>query len=251
MDTHRQPLRLRQNYPRSRSGCLTCRQPKKKCDEARPICAGCYRNKINCVWEHVLSLPGRGVAGPIEPNASLELSYSSRNCKKRDLPKRSSHSLQEKGLDPSSSAYNNRMSPSPLVLWSLGSGAYFGVEKAVTLTPTSCVLMQHYLTNTCSRLATTPDLLSPFLTHLVPLPCVDDLLMQTVLAVSGTHLSFKQPGNCEVQRATELHYSVVLRSLRAAFQDIDSGNGEKISRLLLILLILCHFEVGRFNLANV
>ncbi|PYI12656.1 hypothetical protein BO78DRAFT_300599 [Aspergillus sclerotiicarbonarius CBS 121057] len=36
---------------RSRTGCLTCRHRKKKCDECRPSCAGCQRNGLECQWE--------------------------------------------------------------------------------------------------------------------------------------------------------------------------------------------------------
>ncbi|CAK7220921.1 hypothetical protein SEUCBS140593_004398 [Sporothrix eucalyptigena] len=48
--TAKYPTKLRRNYPRSRNGCLTCRQRKKKCDETRPQCVGCARNKLSCVW---------------------------------------------------------------------------------------------------------------------------------------------------------------------------------------------------------
>ncbi|KAK4081002.1 transcriptional regulator family: Fungal Specific TF [Trichoderma harzianum] len=39
---------------RVRTGCFTCRTRKKKCDETKPACAGCKRNKLVCKW------PARG-----------------------------------------------------------------------------------------------------------------------------------------------------------------------------------------------
>lgn len=39
---------------RVRTGCFTCRSRKKKCDETKPACAGCKRNKLVCSW------PARG-----------------------------------------------------------------------------------------------------------------------------------------------------------------------------------------------
>lgn len=36
---------------RSRTGCLTCRRRKKKCDESHPSCSGCRRNNLECYWE--------------------------------------------------------------------------------------------------------------------------------------------------------------------------------------------------------
>lgn len=35
---------------RVRTGCLTCRGRKKKCDEAKPRCRGCERNILDCRW---------------------------------------------------------------------------------------------------------------------------------------------------------------------------------------------------------
>ncbi|CEJ92680.1 Putative Pc12g14900 protein [[Torrubiella] hemipterigena] len=43
---------------RSRTGCFTCRRRKKKCNEEKPICIGCKRNKLECHW-------------PTEPNQVL------------------------------------------------------------------------------------------------------------------------------------------------------------------------------------
>lgn len=39
---------------RSRSGCLTCRRRKKRCDECRPICNACMRLRLQCTYP----LPG-------------------------------------------------------------------------------------------------------------------------------------------------------------------------------------------------
>lgn len=35
---------------RSRMGCLTCRQRKKRCCETKPRCAECFRLGLSCVW---------------------------------------------------------------------------------------------------------------------------------------------------------------------------------------------------------
>lgn len=43
-------LNTGRNGKRTSTGCLTCRQRKKKCDEHYPICDGCNRNNISCIW---------------------------------------------------------------------------------------------------------------------------------------------------------------------------------------------------------
>ncbi|KAL1845802.1 hypothetical protein VTK73DRAFT_429 [Phialemonium thermophilum] len=46
------PRRVRR-YPRSKLGCLTCKQRKVKCDESQPICSHCVRLNIPCRWRPV------------------------------------------------------------------------------------------------------------------------------------------------------------------------------------------------------
>lgn len=41
---------LKGSNKRSRMGCITCRQRKKRCSETRPKCGECQRLRLNCVW---------------------------------------------------------------------------------------------------------------------------------------------------------------------------------------------------------
>ncbi|KAL7949909.1 hypothetical protein V8C42DRAFT_308949 [Trichoderma barbatum] len=47
---------------RVRSGCLTCRSRKVKCDELRPVCHNCTRLKRRCVYKPRKSQPDHGAA---------------------------------------------------------------------------------------------------------------------------------------------------------------------------------------------
>ncbi|KUJ08534.1 uncharacterized protein LY89DRAFT_332794 [Mollisia scopiformis] len=38
------------NELRSKTGCMSCRRRKKKCDEKRPACGGCSRSFLTCQW---------------------------------------------------------------------------------------------------------------------------------------------------------------------------------------------------------
>ncbi|KAH7141051.1 hypothetical protein EDB81DRAFT_654462 [Dactylonectria macrodidyma] len=49
MDEHAGPFGNRSG-PRSRTGCLTCRGKKVKCDETRPVCLRCARLSRTCDW---------------------------------------------------------------------------------------------------------------------------------------------------------------------------------------------------------
>lgn len=40
----------RRKITRTKTGCYCCRRRKKKCDEHKPICSGCLRNGLHCVY---------------------------------------------------------------------------------------------------------------------------------------------------------------------------------------------------------
>ncbi|CAO2651362.1 Nn.00g039320.m01.CDS01 [Neocucurbitaria sp. VM-36] len=43
--------RQRRFAPRSRTGCLTCRTRRKRCDNRQPQCANCTRLNLTCEWQ--------------------------------------------------------------------------------------------------------------------------------------------------------------------------------------------------------
>ncbi|EAS28826.3 uncharacterized protein CIMG_07572 [Coccidioides immitis RS] len=57
---------------RTRTGCLECRRRRKKCDEKRPLCAGCSRNGLRCTWpsEYQPVDRRRRCPSPASPSAS-------------------------------------------------------------------------------------------------------------------------------------------------------------------------------------
>ncbi|EPQ57381.1 hypothetical protein GLOTRDRAFT_115334 [Gloeophyllum trabeum ATCC 11539] len=56
------PQRKRPKYTRSKTGCLTCRAKKIKCDETKPNCMRCTHGQRECTWPE--GLPTRKKAPP-------------------------------------------------------------------------------------------------------------------------------------------------------------------------------------------
>uniref|UniRef100_A0A0B7K5X0 Uncharacterized protein n=1 Tax=Bionectria ochroleuca TaxID=29856 RepID=A0A0B7K5X0_BIOOC len=83
---------------------------------------------------------------------------------------------------------------------------------------------------------------SPFLTTVLPLAYMDDLLMHSLLALSGTHLAYKQGSDHGILHATALHYSKALSGLRHEFAHLHDGTSPQEPRLLLVLMMICHYE---------
>ncbi|KAF3065556.1 hypothetical protein CFAM422_009560 [Trichoderma lentiforme] len=71
--TAARPRPLRQPMLRVRTGCFTCRSRKKKCDETKPACAGCKRNKLVCNW------PARGGE---TSNRRIEVTHNNDNIRR-------------------------------------------------------------------------------------------------------------------------------------------------------------------------
>jgi hypothetical protein len=93
----------------------------------------------------------------------------------------------------------------PLAL-ATGLGRTINLPPACGYTPTSELLFKHYLEVTGPMLACVPAQKSPFLNHVVPLAWTDDLLMHSVLALSGAHLSCNRASGDDVQTASWKHY---------------------------------------------
>ncbi|KAJ7496014.1 hypothetical protein B0H11DRAFT_2227009 [Mycena galericulata] len=56
--------RKRPKYTRSKTGCLTCRVKKIKCDEAKPSCMRCTHGQRDCTWPE--GVPARKRASSVK-----------------------------------------------------------------------------------------------------------------------------------------------------------------------------------------
>jgi hypothetical protein len=112
------------------------------------------------------------------------------------------------------------------------------------LTSHSGQIFQHYIGGTGRVGSSSPASRNPYMTIILPLAHVDDLLFHCVLAVGGAHLSSRQPANTELHHATMHHYSYVLRSLRAAMLGLQHCNANQTLRVLLALVLTGSYEVS-------
>lgn len=177
--TARYPTTFRVRHPRAKTGCLTCRSRKKKCDEAKPCCAGCRRRDLDCIWP-------RGVAsGSGVDSRGLGHSRSpSRGCR-NDVALCHSQRLSTIGSNP-----------------------------ACRLTAESGLLLQHYLSETAVLLPAGSPSPNPFIDYVLPPAQENALLMHSVLAVSGAHLAYKLPGTTGVEIAAGRHYLRAIRGVQ-------------------------------------
>ncbi|CZR46053.1 uncharacterized protein FPRO_11500 [Fusarium proliferatum ET1] len=191
----RYPTTFRVWQRRTKTGCLTCRSRKKKCDETKPQCSACRRNGLGCSWLQD------------KQTAALQLQPRS-----------------ETFAHPN---HNNRL---------LGS-------KACSLTNVSLLLLQHYTFETAVILPAGKPSINPFISFVLPPAEADDVIMHSVLAVSGAHLSFRLQDATDVEMATLNHYILAIRGVQeviGAGQVIDKSD---VLRLLLAISFLSQYEI--------
>lgn len=200
----------KQHRFRSLTGCLTCRRRKKKCNERKPTCIGCVRNSLQCVWPATDSCR--------KPQKAMLCAAS------QDRKVNSNHD------DPSAQ-------------WSILTNSFVSPTKATTLTETSSLFFTHYINVTANVLSTSsPDSNNPLVTLLVPLCYNDDLLMHSLLAISGAHMNCSNSG-IEMYLATYRHYSIVIRTIRDCVSNHTTLDVPQSLRMLLALVMLSFFEV--------
>lgn len=100
--------------------------------------------------------------------------------------------------------------------------------------------------DTANRLACLQDSQNPFLHTILPVALSDELLMNSILALSGVHLMQRVPQlDLHVQFLASSSYTRALKQLRIALSDL-TRNGSSVDgawRALLIVLIFYLLEV--------
>jgi hypothetical protein len=218
---------------RTRTGCLTCRQRRKKCDETRPVCRGCIRNKLSCTWtsnntqeaSHVLPIAAESrsvrstrlsTPGPREQKApsSIDITTAVRALKLLDSQR--SHACRVLGVEtiPSTLSWPTR-------------------DLADRR------LLQHYIECTSKRLLPLKRTGNPFIDHILPIACSDSTTLHVLLAISASHLSFRDASS---SAAAQTHYIVCIRALKHKVARFIERPGEDAVALLACMLLLCLFE---------
>lgn len=236
--------KLRRALARTRTGCLACRLRKKKCDELKPKCQACIRNKLDCSWpfpiiQRLLHL-GKDTRNSIRGSQNQE-AISRPDPDRSPLVREKKHNSSSKPTEGDYDQPNSKTEPN--TYWSPQLKKPLR-PQTMLLSPVSSMLLSHYLRETGYLISPTPPGNTPFISCLVPLSYSDDMLMHSILALSGSHLSYKLNWNIEIHLATGNHYALALRSIHdiTSSQTLLRDPFIKL-RLTLCILILCWYEV--------
>lgn len=251
-----------QPITRVRTGCLTCRRRKKRCDECKPVCTGCMRNKLSCEW------PASNVASPKatyrpesrRDGSPFSVEYNGDSSRRRSSPAISTTStspaqIADRGTDPQpheSQLFENTAEDYPAGTPTSGEVTGQGLElqslsipRGTSLLPgydvESYQLLNHYLSSTADCMANGSNPINPFLVQIVPLAFSSDLLLQLVLTQSAAHRAFRCQNNADA--VAHGQYTKALQRFRRGISDFI-GEAESTPLTLTVgALLMCFTEV--------
>ncbi|ATZ54138.1 hypothetical protein BCIN_10g01580 [Botrytis cinerea B05.10] len=190
--------------PRTRTGCLTCRARKVKCDEGKPDCGRCIRLQRDCKWStppaHMLATTshGHGMSSTSSLPTTQQLALG-----KTRIPK-DSFVIEFPNIDKTTMPYI------------------------------------HHFVGFCTRFLAyaNDDEGNPFKEELVPFVTTSPALLHSIIALAAGHMS-RTDKQHEV-KATK-HYSMALRELNTALCD---NSVAKQNATLGACLLLCVYEIS-------
>lgn len=104
--------------------------------------------------------------------------------------------------------------------------------------PTSRLLLEHYATTTADQLCGIVGPRNPFLAYVLPLAHEDGLILQSVLALSGTHL-LHYSGNETFRNTTWMHYGLAIRGMKEALTRVTKSPTSTEADDTRLLVLLC------------
>ncbi|CCX05347.1 fungal-specific transcription factor domain-containing protein [Pyronema domesticum] len=194
---------------RSKTGCVTCRRRKKKCDETKPECNNCVKNSVVCegypektVWQ-----PGR------QRGEGREDTFFSSSGESLSFAVRRAASVISRSL--------------PTLIDGLQ-------------TPMDQHLLDHF-THRVSRILTLFDEESnPFHDYLLPLAMHNSALMHALLALSSSHLAGADGKREDYTHARDRHFGEAVSSLRIC---LDKDGADSLNAATA--LVLCLDSIAR------
>ncbi|PWY77199.1 C6 transcription factor [Aspergillus sclerotioniger CBS 115572] len=255
----------------TRSGCLTCKRRRKRCDETKPCCQSCARLGLNCEGY------GSMWAAPLDPSAhvfSQDRASKRRRISAPSSPTTYSHGTVEELCSSASSPLPSNPSTaptSPSVLEhtssyflsdedSNGGGdkvtdSHVGRHDALTVASPMpsrffshlSQLETHYLqyhTELGSKLlANLESDDNPLRSLVIPRALSSPLVLKALCAVSATHFANRSRDRLEAQTAATSYYVRTLNGLQLTLSEFSAGDFP--DDIILAVALLCKYEIVR------
>ncbi|KAL2194693.1 C6 transcription factor [Corynascus similis CBS 632.67] len=208
----------RKNHHKSKIGCLACKAKRVKCDEQKPHCSRCQRNRAPCTY----ASPGNGVRP--ESSTSTIAPPNSRGCQADTLINRC---MTVSANLCSSSAATGLEPPQ-------GFGRHVGIPRNALLHHLQSAFPEIYLVGSTSANA------------ILALGVARPFLLDALLAVSASHLRHQHPqgpsiytkARRESRLAEHAQQALAVRSFRDALAESNSMDQQTADALVLTSMLL-------------
>ncbi|THC99325.1 hypothetical protein EYZ11_001231 [Aspergillus tanneri] len=252
----------------TRSGCLTCKRRRKRCDETKPSCSNCVRLGMACegygsMWAKPLN-PSAQVFQQSMPPKRQRLSASP--CSSGPPAGRTSPCPDFSGYPPScvpsSSSLNadgKEDRPFDAKTRNLSRTTNDGSDAAridhlevVPLKPSSNIThlshleahyLQYHMVQGSKLMVNLESDENPLRSLLIPRACSSPLVMNALCAVSAVHLANRTHNSLDAQTAATNYYIQTMSGLRSILS-AASGRGYPEETILAVAL-LCKYEIVR------
>ncbi|KAI1942154.1 hypothetical protein LOZ57_005377 [Ophidiomyces ophidiicola] len=175
------PGQIKVTKGRSKTGCVTCRRRKKKCDETKPSCLNCQKNSVVCE-----GYPAK----EIWKSGKQKLEEAARRCSLAVIPREL-----------------------PILI--------DGVETDVDRR-----FLDHFVYDFSRVLTLINDDSNPFKEILMPMATQHTGLMHSLMCLSGSHLSARNP-DPRFQERKHYHFDRAITDLRNTIVARSTGNGKE------------------------
>ncbi|PYH47170.1 Zn(II)2Cys6 transcription factor [Aspergillus saccharolyticus JOP 1030-1] len=264
---------------RVRTGCWACRRRKKKCDEAKPVCGGCVRNRLTCQWpssvlgvpdsaavtatttpyteshahglEHVSRAQHRTSSSPGTPSAASSSTSSDSAVSPEEIPRDMDLPMDERNT-PTLATLASRASsadtvPPPIIASTTALTIGNALPRAMSMMPDHGLdayqLLSHYMATTADCMANGSTPINPFLVQIVPLAFSSDLLLQLVLTQSAAHRAFRRLKDSD--EVAQSHYTKALQLFRRGVTEFIEGKESNPLILTVGALVMCFTETAK------
>ncbi|OJK05337.1 hypothetical protein ASPACDRAFT_20131 [Aspergillus aculeatus ATCC 16872] len=255
----------------TRTGCLTCKRRRKRCDESKPGCRSCARLGLQCegygsIWAEPLN-PSAQVFSQTKPTKRRRLSTSSSS---------SSSSLGRASVSStcSSSLWLHYQPTTPTTFSDSGNSdmclsnvddttdevdqmpahttAENGDLAIMTLTPCKSLshlshsethYLQYHMELGSKLLANLESADNPLRSLIIPRALSSSLLMKALCAVSATHCANRIAAHSEAQTAATTYYIQTLNGLQSVLSEYPTGRFP--DEAILAVALLCKYEIVR------
>ncbi|KAL7904546.1 fungal transcriptional regulatory protein [Trichoderma velutinum] len=208
---------------RVRTGCLTCKNRRKKCDETKPRCDDCRRLRLDCEWPPKC-LKSKTVAAAVTTKAVALGGVPDRSIWQDPTIPINYDSPRSHYYD--SLAVSRMTTVSPLSI--------YNPQLLPQLTPHDRALLNHYIAIVSPLLCRSISAPNPYNDYLLPLACSNNLVMHCIPALSANHWRKLQH---QLADRGIYHQSEATQSLAGLLPLVDRSNTDValVSSLLLLM----------------